>query len=214
MSHKQKDAASDFSRFAQEEQLSARAVEQFEQYITLLLMRNEQINLTAITKPANIMAYHFQDSLYLDRVISLKDVNTIADIGTGAGFPAIPLKIKYPHLSLVLIEVTLKKVAFLKELVAVLGLENVTICTQDWRTFLRTHDEPIDMFVARASLQSEEMLRMFRPSSAYQNSSLVYWAGSEWAPTPEEKPFVRQQKPYVIKGKRHQLVFFGNSKSS
>jgi 16S rRNA G527 N7-methylase RsmG len=82
MSHKQKDAGLDFSQFAQGEQLSPRAIEQFEQYLALLLMRNEQINLTAITKPANIIAYHFQDSLYLDRVISLKDVQTIADIGT------------------------------------------------------------------------------------------------------------------------------------
>ena len=202
----------EFDTFVQSERLTPEQAAQFEQYLALLLLRNEQINLTAITKPANILAYHFQDSLYLDRVMDLTKVATIVDVGTGAGFPAIPLKIKYPHLNVILIEVTHKKIMFLQELIEKLGLTNVTICPHDWRTFLRTtnFDEQA-LFVTRAAIQPEELLRMFKPSSPYQNAQLVYWAGQEWEPATEEKAFVTRQIPYVIKAKKHQLVFFKKS---
>jgi 16S rRNA (guanine527-N7)-methyltransferase len=187
-------------------------MDKFEQYLSLLLLRNKEINLTAITKPANITAYHFQDSLYVDTVIDMKSINTIVDVGTGAGFPALPLKIKYPHLNVILIEVTHKKIMFLQEVIAALKLENVTIYPHDWRTFLRTTNfDSQALFVTRAAIQPEELLRMFKPSSLYKDAQLVYWAGRDWQPTDEEKPFVQRQIPYVIKDKKHQLVFFKKS---
>jgi 16S rRNA (guanine527-N7)-methyltransferase len=201
----------DFSEFIAAEHLTPEQAAQFEQYLGLLLVRNEQINLTAITKPANIIAYHFQDSLYVDRMIPMAEVHTVVDIGTGAGFPGLPLKIKYPHLKLVLIEVTYKKVMFLQEVITALGLQDVTIYSQDWRTFLRTTDEKADLFVTRAALQTEELLRMFKPASPYKDARLVYWAGAQWQPADAEKMFVHAQKNYVIKGKRHQLVEFKKS---
>lgn len=191
------------------EHLTPEQAAQFEQYLSLLVLRNKEINLTAITKPANITAYHFQDSLYVDQLIDMKSVKTIVDVGTGAGFPALPLKIKYPHLHVILIEVTHKKIMFLQELVAALKLENVTIYPHDWRTFLRTTNfDGQALFVTRAAIQPEELFRMFKPASPYKEAQLVYWAGRDWQPTDEEKPFVQRQIPYVIKDKKHQLVFF------
>ena len=85
---------------------------QFEIYTSFLIEENKKINLTAITKEDEIYIKHFYDSIivskYIDFSISLK----VADIGTGAGFPGIPLKIIYPNLKLYLIEPTLKRCLF------------------------------------------------------------------------------------------------------
>lgn len=197
----------DWQSFAAAEQLTPEQLVQFQKYVEFLLKWNELIDLTAITEPANIIAYHFQDSLMAGRYVDLNTITTIADVGTGAGFPAVPLKIKYPHLKLVLIEVTYKRVAFLETLIAQLGLTDIEIYELDWRTFLRKTEYPIDLFVTRAALQPNELIRMFKPSSPYKNAELIYWAGPEWTPTGEEKEYVVKQVAYGIKHKRRQLVW-------
>ena len=122
------------------------------------------------------MQYHFIDSLIVANYIDLTTIKSIADVGTGGGFPGIPLKILYPHLSMTLIEVTEKKIRFLENVVAQLGLSSVEIVNLDWRTFLRKTSSPIDLFVSRASLHSDELLKMFKPSCVYKQATLVYWA--------------------------------------
>ncbi len=117
-----------------------------------MLEWNEKTNITRITSLADILEYHYRDALHLDRFIDMQQIKTICDIGTGGGIPGIPLKIKYPHLHVVLIEVNGKKIAFLRDLIETLGLKNVEIVDLDWRTFLRQTNMPIDLFVARASL--------------------------------------------------------------
>ena len=85
-----------------------------------------KFNLTAITNPDDIKIKHFEDSLSLLKVIDLKDQSVI-DIGSGAGFPGIPLKIARPEIKLTLLDATRKKTEFLKHIVKVLNLKDVEI---------------------------------------------------------------------------------------
>ncbi len=133
-------------------------------------------------------------------------IKSLADIGAGAGIPSIPLKIKYPHLVLTLIEVNHKKIQFLETVAQKLGLSDIFTCDYDWRTFLRKIEEPIDFFCARASLQPEELIRMFKPSSPYKQSLLIYWASSQWEPSEEVVPYIRQDYGYKIGHKRRRLI--------
>ncbi len=192
-------------------QLTVEQQEQFARYLALLRTWNENINLTAIVEPATIITHHFQDSLEMGTYINIENLTSIADVGSGAGFPGIPLKIKYPHLRMVLIEVTGKKIAFLRMVIQELGLTDVELYTLDWRTFLRKTDDQIDLFVSRASLAPAELIRMFRPSSPYKDSFLVYWASKDWQRGEEEAPFEKQEYAYQIGIKKRRLIIFGNA---
>ena len=96
---------------------------QFEQYRDALLRWNEQINLTAITDKVEVIHKHFLDSLGVLEHIALKDGDTVMDIGTGAGFPGIVLKIYVPDIRLTLVEASKKKGSFLTFLIAKLNLD-------------------------------------------------------------------------------------------
>ncbi|MDE0466790.1 MAG: 16S rRNA (guanine(527)-N(7))-methyltransferase RsmG [Candidatus Poribacteria bacterium] len=106
--------------------LTAHQVAQFDRYRAELLRWNERINLTAITDDNEIIHKHFLDSLSILEHISLKKNNSVIDIGTGAGFPGIVLKIYVPDIRLTLVESSKKKVSFLKFLVPQLDLHRRT----------------------------------------------------------------------------------------
>jgi 16S rRNA (guanine527-N7)-methyltransferase len=184
----------------------------FNRYAELLIEWNNKFNLTAITDPADIIQYHFNDSLALSKFIDFNTIESTADIGTGAGFPGIPLKIIFPHLKTILIEVNNKKRTFLEHIIKEFKLDNVTIYPHDWRTFLRTTQFTIDYFFARASLQPEELVRIFKPTSIYKNSTLVYWASQQWVPEKAELPFIEKEIPYTIDNKQRKFVCFGPSR--
>ena len=127
--------------FATKNNLSERQLEQFKQYYTLLIEANVLFNITAITDVESVIAYHFEDSIKVGNVIDITSITSICDIGTGGGFPGIPLKISYPHLKVLLLEVSQKKITFLEQVVSKLGLKDVETCDFDWRTFLRKTSE-------------------------------------------------------------------------
>lgn len=197
-----------WQKFVIDEQLSAEQQERFLIYLDFLLLWTERINLTAIVQPHNIITYHFQDSLQLQRFADMATVRTICDVGCGAGFPGIPLAIAYPDTHMILMEVNNKKIIFLQELVHMLKMDNLQVYTHDWRTFLRTTDYPVDYFVTRASLPMEELMRMFKPGCVYKHKQLVYWASKEWEPETAEQPFLSRQEWYNVGYKRRKLVFF------
>jgi 16S rRNA (guanine527-N7)-methyltransferase len=93
-------------------------------YMKFLLAENKKYNLTGITEPEKIITKHFLDSLSLIKVIDFKDEDYVLDVGTGAGFPGLVLKIMFPDLKMVLIDSTLKKVNFLTLLLGKLEIKN------------------------------------------------------------------------------------------
>jgi 16S rRNA (guanine527-N7)-methyltransferase len=109
---------------------SPRQLEQFEIYYHELVDWNEKINLTAITGYEEVQTKHFLDSLTVIAAIKQEDrkhPQSVIDVGTGAGFPGIPLKIILPDIKLVLLEATIKKTKFLDSLITKLGLKDVEI---------------------------------------------------------------------------------------
>ncbi|ACV65026.1 methyltransferase GidB [Desulfofarcimen acetoxidans DSM 771] len=107
--------------------LSLDQVRQFIKFYNLIVLGNQACNLTAITAQQDVVVRHFLDSLSCVKAVSFDGDLRFIDVGTGAGFPGIPLKIMYPRLSVVLIESINKKVNFLKNTVKELGLNNIDV---------------------------------------------------------------------------------------
>ena len=105
--------------------LNEKQLEQFEKFYHLLIEKNKVMNLTSITEEDEVIEKHFIDSLTCRRVMDMDSVKSLIDIGTGAGFPGIPLKIVYPEISVVLLDSLNKRVKFLQEVIRDLGLTGV-----------------------------------------------------------------------------------------
>lgn len=102
--------------------LDAQALERFELFASLLVEKNKVLNLTAITDPEGIAVKHFADSLTALRMIGLNAGDRVIDVGTGGGFPGIPLLIARPEIELTMLDSTGKKLAFVSQSVEELGL--------------------------------------------------------------------------------------------
>ncbi len=102
--------------------LTEKQIEQFEKYYELLVEWNKVMNLTGITEFDEVMQKHFVDSVAAAEYVEMEKINSLIDVGTGAGFPGIPLKIVYPHLQVTLLDSLNKRIKFLDEVVDNLGL--------------------------------------------------------------------------------------------
>lgn len=105
--------------------LSELQLQQFQDFYELLIEKNKVMNLTSITEEDEVIDKHFIDSLTCNRVIDMNQVKSVIDIGTGAGFPGIPLKIVYPDIDFVLLDSLNKRVRFLNEAIEVLHLGKI-----------------------------------------------------------------------------------------
>lgn len=194
--------------FAEREQLTTAQLQKFQDYYTLLREWNQRINLTRIITLPDVLNYHFSDSLRLgDCIADLSKSVSLVDVGSGAGFPGIPLSIKYPHFKITLLEVTQKRVTFLREVIKTLGLTNVTIDTRDWRTYIHHLHDSLDYVCARASLQVPELMRIFQEGPRFAHTQVVYWASQQWEIPAEYAPSLVRDYVYSVGEKKRRLIF-------
>jgi len=107
--------------------LTDKQLEQFDKYYNLLIEYNKVMNLTGITDKDEVYLKHFYDSLTLVKAYDFNKELSICDVGSGAGFPSIPLKIAFPNIKVVIVDALNKRLEFLKVVINELGLDNVTL---------------------------------------------------------------------------------------
>ncbi|HOF65362.1 MAG TPA: 16S rRNA (guanine(527)-N(7))-methyltransferase RsmG [Bacilli bacterium] len=131
-------------------------------YATFLIEKNNEFNLTAITKKEEIIEKHFYDSLLCGTIYKFEK-DKVIDIGTGAGFPGIPLKIVFSDINLTLLEATKKKCNFLEEVINKLDLKNVTVINKRAEEYIKEKREIYDLVLARAVAPLNVLLELCIP---------------------------------------------------
>ena len=156
----QQQAAGLFSIELSTEQLSA-----FDRYTAELTAWNAHTNLTAIIEPDAVRVRHFLDSLSVTQAVTFSPGQRVLDVGTGAGFPGVPLAIVCPDIHVVLLEATGKKIAFLDHLAGALGLRNVStlIARADEAGQDARHRAAYDVVLARAVARLPALLEYLLP---------------------------------------------------
>lgn len=142
-----------FNKSVKEElniELSDAQIDQFNKYYDFLIAYNRVTNLTRITEKEDVFYKHFYDSMTLVKSIDLNSVQTLCDMGAGAGFPSIPLKIIFPHLKITIIDSLGKRITFLKQLLELLSIDNVDLVYDRIENHAQNHRELYDVVTARA----------------------------------------------------------------
>ena len=143
--------------------LTENQILKLEKFYELLIIWNEKINLTTILKEEDVYLKHFYDSLTLIKVIDLNKELTLLDVGTGAGFPGIVLKIVFPNLKITLLDSMNKRISYLNEIIKELDLKDIdTVCSRAEDYALKNR-EKYDIVVCRAVAHLEILVEITLP---------------------------------------------------
>jgi 16S rRNA (guanine527-N7)-methyltransferase len=180
-------------------------VERARDYIELLLLWNRRISLTAVTSPAEILRFHFGESLFAISAAEIRK-GRLADFGSGAGFPGAPLAMTMPALATVLIEANARKCAFLSELKRVIRLNNVSI--QAGRAEAVGLIEKFDFVTARAVGAYSNLLGWARQRLT-TGGAVVLWLGAKDAAEVRRTGGWGWGEPVQIPGSRERFILKG-----
>ena len=175
-------------------------------YANLLLQWNQNVNLTSVTRPVEILERHFGESMFAASAVPLEG-GRLADVGSGAGFPGLALKIIRPELDLVLIEPNLKKSAFLAEVARVLELRGVEILRGRFEELQRL-TPPADFITARAVGDLARLLRWSRRVLA-EYGCVILWLGAEDAQELSQFPGWQWREPIPMPNSRRRILLIG-----
>ena len=143
--------------------LTENQILKLEKFYELLIIWNQKINLTTILKEEDVYLKHFYDSLTLIKVIDLNKELTLLDVGTGAGFPGIVLKIVFPNLKITLLDSMNKRISYLNEIIKELDLKDIdTVCSRAEDYALKNR-EKYDIVVCRAVAHLEILVEITLP---------------------------------------------------
>ncbi len=130
--------------------VTSEKMEKLEKYYELIIQYNKIMNLTSITEKRDVYLKHFYDSLTISKIINLDNENSLCDLGSGAGFPGIVLKIFYPNLKIVLIDSLNKRITFLNKVIKELKLKDIYTIHTRIEDYARENKEKFDVVTARA----------------------------------------------------------------
>lgn len=161
-------------------QLTDNQINQFETYYELLVEWNKVMNLTGITEYNEVMQKHFVDSLSIVRAVDMGQCKKVLDMGTGAGFPGIPIKIVFPHLEVVLLDSLNKRIKFLNEVIEKLGLSDITAIHGRAEDYAKQKEyrEMFDLCVSRAVANLSSLCEYCIPYTMLHGKFISYKSGN------------------------------------
>jgi 16S rRNA (guanine527-N7)-methyltransferase len=188
---------------------SSEQVLQIQQYIKTLLFWNEKINLTAIREPLEILNRHFCEAMYAAVAVPVEN-GRLADVGSGAGFPGLPLKIIRPDLQVFLIESNVKKATFLAEVVRDLGLKDTRVLVARYEE-LGEEVAPLDFVCSRALGEFPIFLEWAR-SERIAAKQVILWIGARDLPEIQKIRTWEWREPIQVPNSLRRLLLVGTKK--
>jgi 16S rRNA (guanine527-N7)-methyltransferase len=182
-------------------------VAQIQEYIRLLLVWNEKVNLTAIRDPLEILYRHFCESMFATKVVELEKCR-LADIGTGAGFPGLALKILLPSAQVVLVESNIKKATFLAEVVRALGITGAKVLVSRYEE-LGDELAPIDFLLVRALGEFGSFLKWAASATAGAKRA-VLWVGAGDVERARKSPRWAWEPPVSVPHSLRRVLLIGS----
>ena len=152
--------------------LSKEQENQFDKYFSMLVETNKVMNLTAITEENEVLVKHFLDSAIPEKLI--KSNSNIVDVGSGAGFPALPLKIVRPDLEICMVDSLNKRINFLNEVISELNLARISAIHARAEDFAKTNREKFDVAVARAVAPLNTLVEYLLPLVRVGGQAIIY----------------------------------------